>query len=173
MAGCRFLKLPASCTSARNPLCKTCCTNSNTGKKEIGLLLGRMMGTALEASGRFHPLDLMVPLPLFTLREKRRGYNQAAVLCEGISSVTGLPFLNHAVSRVAATETQTHKSRQERWQNIAGSFAVTDGREIMGKHLLLVDDVVTTGATLEACTAEILRAGASAVSILTLAYTVP
>jgi ComF family protein len=142
------------------------------GKKEIGLFFGRMMGVAMAASGRFRCVDLVIPLPLFAAREKKRGYNQAAVLCDGISTITSLPVVKNAVARIMPTESQTHKNRIERWQNIAGSFAITKSPEIAGKHLLLVDDVVTTGATLEACAVELLRAGGSAVSIVTLAYTI-
>jgi ComF family protein len=141
------------------------------GKKEIGLFFGRMMGAVILESTDYNGAEVLVPLPLFAAREKRRGYNQAAVLCEGIAEITGYPVLKHAVTRIMATETQTHKNRVERWQNIEGKFALTDPGALEDKHILLVDDVVTTGATLEACAAALLRNGGSKISIATLAYT--
>lgn len=141
------------------------------GKKEIGLYFGRRMGEAFGASERHKEIDALVPLPLFFKRERKRGYNQAAVICEGISEVTGLPVLNNVITRRKNTETQTHKNREERWENIEGKFELINKEEIEGKHVLLVDDVLTTGATLEACGSELLKARGLKLSIATLAYT--
>ncbi len=141
------------------------------GKREIGYFFGRMMGTALLESGYSRGVEVLVPLPLFSSREKSRGYNQATVLCEGIAQVMPIPVLKNAITRVAATETQTHKNRIERWQNIEGKFALKDEAALKNKHVLLIDDVVTTGATLEACAIELFRSGNSKISIATLAYT--
>jgi len=121
------------------------------GNKELGLYLGKQMGKALISSGRFDDIDALVPLPLFKTKEKKRGFNQAAILCEGIEEAWHKPVLTNAVIRSEHTESQTRKSRIERWQNIEGRFLVNNIEEIKGKHILLVDDVVTTGATLEAC----------------------
>jgi len=140
------------------------------GKKEIGSHFGRILGESIFRSGRFNDIDSIVPLPLFASREKKRGYNQAAVLAEGISSVLHLPVLKTCIERTAATETQTQKNRVERWQNISGRFRLKNKEEIDGKHILLVDDVITTGATLDACVNEILRGANVRVSIATLAY---
>ncbi|MCX8019207.1 MAG: phosphoribosyltransferase family protein [Chitinophagaceae bacterium] len=127
------------------------------GHKEAGLQLGRMMGLRLLKSGRFD-VDALIPLPLYPPKERKRGYNQSAVLCEGISSVMNVPVLNDVVSRPYFTETQTRKGRIERWKNIEGKFSLNCASQIHGKKILLVDDVVTTGATLEACGAELLKA---------------
>jgi ComF family protein len=128
------------------------------GDKELGLQLGRLMGHVLLSSERF-AADVLVPLPLYPDREKKRGYNQATLLCHGISEVMHIPVLENCISRPRATATQTRKGRIERWQNIAGKFLLTGPELISGKTVMLVDDVVTTGATLEACGEELLNAG--------------
>ena len=125
------------------------------GNKELGIQLGMLMGDALKKSGRF-PADALIPLPLFPAKEKRRGYNQATVLCEGISATMHIPVWDQVVKRPEHTETQTKKGRVERWKNMEGKFIVQDPALLQNKRLLLVDDVVTTGATLEACGTELL-----------------
>ena len=140
------------------------------GKKEIGVFFGKMMGEYIMQSGRFSQIDALVALPLFASREKKRGYNQAAVLCSGISRQMHLPVLENAISRIKATETQTHKSRIARWQNMEGKFILTNSSFLNNKHVLLVDDVITTGATLEACASAMMEATNVKVSIATLAY---
>ena len=141
------------------------------GNKEVGSFLGRQMGTAFIQSNRFSQIDALIALPLFPSKERKRGYNQAAVLCEGFSAVTGIPFLNNLVVRTVSTETQTHKNRIERWQNMEARFKLTSASALSNKRLLLIDDVVTTGATLEACGHELLKATGAQLNIATLAYT--
>lgn len=141
--------------------------NSNI---EVGMYLGRMMGNSLLNNNRFTKVDALVPLPLFADKEFKRGYNQATILCNGISEVTNIPVLMNNVIRKRFTETQTKKHRIERWENVASSFKANNPRELTNKHVLLVDDVVTTGATLEACGAEILKGEGTKLSIATLAY---
>jgi len=142
------------------------------GNKELGYFAGKLMGESLMPNNRFDNIDVIVPLPLFAAREKRRGYNQAAVLCDGISALTGIPVIKNAVLRVSHTETQTHKNRIERWHNMEGRFELQDTEAISNKHILLVDDVITTGATLEACGSTLLKTKNTQLSILTLAYSV-
>lgn len=140
--------------------------------RELGSQLGRMMGERIVQSGRF-PADVLVPLPLFPSKEHKRGFNQALDLCEGIAEVMRIPVLNGAVIRPHFTETQTRKGRIERWKNMEGKFLVRRPGEFEGRHILLVDDVVTTGATLESCGNEILAAGGSTrLSIATLCFAV-
>ncbi len=141
------------------------------GKKEIGLYFGRRMGEAFGSTERYSEIDALVPLPLFFKRERKRGYNQAAMICEGMAEIMGLPVLNTVIVRKRNTETQTHKNRAERWENIEGQFELIDKEKVEGKHVLLVDDVLTTGATLEACGSELLKAWGLKLSIATLAYT--
>ena len=142
------------------------------GDTKIGFYLGEMMGKTLLNSNRFSTIDALIPLPLFADKEHKRGYNQATVICNCISAVMNIPVLNNAVIRQQATQTQTRKHRTERWENVKDSFKVAKANEISGKHLLLVDDVVTTGATLEACGHVILQVANVKLSMATLAYAV-
>lgn len=140
------------------------------GNKDVGLYLGKLLGWALAASNRFSFVDALVPLPLHKSKEHKRGYNQATILCEGISSVVNKPVLKNIVTRPEQTETQTKKGRVQRWQNMEGKFQLTNNAGIEGKHILLIDDVVTTGATLEACGRELLKAENVQLSIATLCF---
>lgn len=142
------------------------------GNKELGLFIGRKMGEALTQTNRFNDIDVIVPLPLYAARERKRGYNQALVLCQGMAEIFNRPVLHQVISRRSLSETQTHKNRIERWQNMQGKFALQQPEAIAGKHILLVDDVITTGATLEACGQELLTAESTRLSIMTMAYTV-
>jgi ComF family protein len=135
---------------------------------DLGFQLGSIMGHQLKSSSRFDSVDALIPLPLFKEKEKRRGYNQAAVLCDGMAESMQLPVLDKAVLRPQHTDTQTKKGRIERWENMEGKFILADADAVRGKHILLVDDVVTTGATLEACGLELLKVGNIKLSIATL-----
>jgi ComF family protein len=138
--------------------------------KDVGIYLGKLMGWALINSNRFSSIDALIPLPLHKSKEHKRGYNQAAVLCEGIASVLNKPVLKNIVTRPEQTETQTKKGRIQRWQNMEGKFELLNESSIENKHVLLVDDVVTTGATLEACGREILKAKNLQLSLATLCF---
>ena len=135
--------------------------------KDLGLQLGRIMGEQIGKSGRFNA-DALIPLPLFLAKEKRRGYNQATVLCQGMAESMKIPVLDKVVIRPQHTETQTKKGRIDRWKNMEGKFILSDPHVIRNKHLLLIDDVVTTGATLEACGNELLKAENVRLSVATL-----
>jgi ComF family protein len=141
------------------------------GNQDIGIYFGRKMGVAIQESDRLQPPDFLVPLPLHHLRQRKRGYNQAEVLCRGMSESLGIPVLEKAVTRESRTETQTHKNRESRWQNMDGRFTLKDPEALINKHIVLVDDVITTGATLEACGHELRKASGLVLSIATLAYT--
>lgn len=121
------------------------------GNKEVGRQLGKWLGLQLQKSNRFANVQALVPLPLYPDKEKRRGYNQSTVICEGIADVMELPVLTDVVSRKRYTDTQTKKGRSDRWTNVDNSFAIGNTDLLTNKHVLLVDDVITTGATLEAC----------------------
>ncbi len=140
--------------------------------RDAGYFLGRLMGERLRMSGRFDEVSLVVPLPLNPKKEFTRGYNQATLLCEGISEVWKRPVVTDAITRVRYTETQTKQNRVSRWQNMEGVFEVTDAIALQNRHILLVDDVITTGATLEACAAVILETAGATLSIASAAYTV-
>ena len=141
------------------------------GNREVGIYLGQLMGEKLKSCTWYNDLHALIPLPLHFSRQKKRGYNQAALICEGISSVMNVPVLNDVIARRKNTETQTRKSRMERWNNIESKFELKRARGIMNKHVLLIDDVITTGATLEACGAELLKAEGLRLSIAAFAYT--
>ena len=142
------------------------------GNKELGHYLGRIMGETLVQSNRFSKIDALIPLPLFPAREKKRGYNQAELLCNGMSEVMDVPVLSRVIRRDTETATQTKKNRIERWQNMDGRFSLIRPELIADKHIILVDDVITTGATLEACGQSLLSTGNTKLSIVTLAYTI-
>ncbi|MFM2338864.1 MAG: hypothetical protein RL115_2057 [Bacteroidota bacterium] len=119
--------------------------------KELGLQLGTLMGHQLINSSLYTSVDALIPLPLFEKKERKRGYNQAEVLCNGMATIMQRPVWNNVIERPQHTDTQTKKNRVERWQNMEGKFTILQPNTLAGKHVLLVDDVVTTGATLEAC----------------------
>lgn len=138
--------------------------------KKIGFLLGEIVGNSLLAAGRFSNLDYLIPLPLYADKEFKRGYNQATIICNGISNSTKIPVMSDNIIRQRATETQTRKNRIARWQNVEGSFIVKNDKLLYGKNILLVDDVITTGASIEACGQIILQVPGTTLSIATLAH---
>ena len=140
------------------------------GNKDVGMYLGAMMGSSLLSNNRFKNINAIIPLPLFADKEFKRGYNQATILCSGMSEVMEVPVIKNNVVRKRYTDTQTKKHRTERWENVEGSFTINNSDQLKDKHVLLVDDVVTTGATLEACGAEILKIEGTQLSIGTLAF---
>ena len=120
-------------------------------------------------SNRFSSIDFLIPLPLSTEKEFKRGFNQSSILCSGIREVMNIPVITKNVIRIIHTETQTKKGRIQRWENVEKSFSVIDPAMLKGKHILLVDDVVTTGATIEACGREILKIEGVQLSVASLA----
>lgn len=135
-------------------------------RPRYGVALGRLMGTA--HNDRSLP-DLVLPIPLHRARFYERGYNQSAMLAEGIAERLGVPVATDVLVRTRATRSQTRLSREARWQNVSGAFAVTETAAVAGKHLLLIDDVLTTGATLAAAAVTLKSAGALSVTAATLA----
>jgi ComF family protein len=110
-------------------------------------------------------------MPLHPKKEYKRGYNQASLLCEGIFKQTGIPYNEKALVRNENTRTQTKKSRIERWKNVASVFDVIEPLVINDKHVVVVDDVITTGASTEACVNTLMQHGAKTVGIYSLAFT--
>jgi ComF family protein len=142
------------------------------GNKEAGTFLGKLTGLQMLNSQRFQKIDVIVPLPLNAKRQMQRGYNQAEIIANNLGEILQRPVLNNAVIRKIFTETQTHKGRISRWQNMEGVFLVDNKDELEGKHILLIDDVVTTGATLEACGEVILHIDGTKLSVATVAFTI-
>jgi ComF family protein len=137
---------------------------------ELGVFLGRMLGDRIRDSGRFGNTDALIPLPLYPEKQRLRGYNQAERIAAGMAEMLGVPVLENAVVRIRQSASQTRKNRTERWQQMSGSFLVHPERLDAYRHLLLVDDVVTTGATLEACGAAIRARCSAVLYVATLAY---
>jgi ComF family protein len=130
------------------------------GMRQVGHKLGRLLGDEMRHSDRFADLHAILPVPLHPEKEKKRGYNQSLVIAEGLAEALQLPALPKALVRPHFTETQTRKGRLERWENVESAFLCTNPATLAGKNVLLVDDVLTTGATLEACGRLLQQAGA-------------
>lgn len=142
------------------------------GNKEAGIFLGQQLGRQLSTSELYRTVDAIVPLPLNVKKEKIRGYNQAEILAQGVIDLWEKPLLKDIVIRRLHTETQTRKGRIDRWNSMQDAFTITKPELIENKHVLLVDDVITTGATLEACATAILQCKGTKVSIAAVGWTI-
>lgn len=140
------------------------------GHPEVGDFMGRMMSAELLGSTFFDGIDMIVPVPLSRKRKRKRGYNQSREIARGISSLTGIPVADNIVRRARFVESQTQKHRWQRLENVDGVFRLCDNAPVDGKHILLVDDVVTTGATIISCAKEICRGGNVRFSVLSFGY---
>lgn len=119
--------------------------------RHVGLMLGRLMAEELRSCPRFQDVDTFLPVPLHPKKERKRGYNQSRVIVDGMVEVWPLPIAGHELMRVVRTPSQTKRGRLDRWTNVKEAFQLPDPMALRGKHVLLVDDVVTTGATIEGC----------------------
>jgi ComF family protein len=136
---------------------------------ELGNTLGRIYGYDLVQANYKHEFDLIIPVPLHISRKRKRGYNQSEEFGKGLSEMLEIPCSDEFVKRVIKTKTQTRKSRLNRWENVSEVFNVIKPEAIKDKRILLVDDVVTTGATLEACGQVLVGAGCKDLSIACIA----
>lgn len=139
------------------------------GKKQVGIKLGNIYGLQLKESPFFHDVDFILPVPLHPQKERQRGYNQSQLFAEGLSQSMQKPWSRKHLLRSTYTQTQTQKTRMERFANVAQAFQVSHPADLEGKHLLLVDDVMTTGATLEACALRLLEIPSVRLSMATIA----
>lgn len=138
---------------------------------ELGVALGRMYGQDLVDSNFKNEFDIIVPVPLHVSRKRTRGYNQSEEFGKGLAEMLEVPCTDRAMKRLISTQTQTKKSRLNRWENVNEVFAVVSPEHITDRKVLLVDDVVTTGATLEACGQALIDSGCKELSIACIAAT--
>lgn len=138
-------------------------------KPEIGIELGKIYGTLLKETPPYNTVHYIVPVPLHPKKKHARGYNQAAMFAQGLAIGMEKEWSEDFLIKVEHTETQTKKSRLDRFANVESAFGLANLDKIQGKHLLLVDDVITTGATLEACAATLLEVEGVKVSLAAIA----
>ena len=137
-------------------------------RKDVGLWFGEKIAKEIGLSNRFKEIDWIVPIPLHPKKEFKRGYNQSLLIAEGIKTCTKWEVKN-ALERIDNTESQTKKTKYDRWLNVGSSFRINPQIDPTNKNILLIDDVITTGATLEACVHVLLNAGVKSVSVATVA----
>ena len=138
-------------------------------REDIATYFGQLMGQSLRQSQWLHEIDHILPIPMHPSKIRQRGYNQAMVLASGVAATTQKTLSEGILTRNHQAPSQTSKGRLSRWQNVADSFSLQTNADLKDKHILLVDDVITTGATIEACSRLLVDAGA-AVSICALAF---
>ena len=136
---------------------------------DVGVRIGRRFGYMLARAGTFQSVQAIIPVPLHPEKERQRGYNQSAMFAQGLAEVLALPVLVNCLVRRHLASSQTRKKRMERFDNVREGFTLQGPERIQGKHLLLVDDVLTTGATLEACGRVLLEAPGVRLSMATIA----
>lgn len=141
------------------------------GNERLALMMGHQMGRALASKKAFNDVDFLIPVPLHPRKIRIRGYNQSLLLCKGIAEEFPRPICDNNLIRTRHTETQTKKNREERLDNMEGVFALRNPDELKGKHILLVDDVITTGATTEACWSTLKSVPDIKISLASLAIT--
>lgn len=140
-------------------------------KPGVGYLLGKWYAQDLKKNAAFAHCEVIIPVPLHAKRQRKRGYNQSEHIARGLAAGLGIPVLTNVLHKKHFTETQTFKSREERWQNTLHSFEIRNAELIRGKKILLVDDVITTGATTEACIYQLNSVGHHDISVASIAYT--
>ena len=138
-------------------------------KPETAFKLGEMYGMQLKDATVLQNIDTIIPVPLHPARQRKRGYNQSEHIAKGLSHSLNIP-VNSNLNRRIFTQTQTKKSRFVRYENMKDVFYVDEAHQLINKHILLVDDVITTGATIEACALELLKIDGLKVSIATIAF---
>lgn len=137
--------------------------------RENGIFLGQEIGKSLQKAPNYQGIDFIVPIPLHPKKEKIRGYNQSHVIAEGISEIMNIPIAENCLVRSIFTATQTKKSRDERYENVKDIFELKNPEKLKGKHVLLVDDVLTTGATLMSAGKALMQSEGIKISVATVA----
>ena len=142
------------------------------GNKEVGYEMGKFYGSELYNSNNFKETDIVIPVPLHPKKKRKRGYNQSDYIAMGIAKSLKTNFDLNNLVRTINTATQTKKSRMQRWKNVESIFKLKYPEKIKNKNILIVDDVVTTGSTLEACAIQLINNGAGKVNLATLAVSI-
>lgn len=140
-------------------------------RPDIGEDMGRLMANEMLTTGYFEGIDLLIPVPLSRKRQRQRGYNQSECLARGVSDATGIPVSGNAVLRKHFRQSQTSLNRRERQENVKDMFQLRDDSLLKNKHVMLIDDICTTGATLIACAEALKPVAGIRISILTLGFT--
>lgn len=140
-------------------------------QEQIGSFSGNWLGEEIAESNRFKNIDFIIPVPLHKNKLKKRGYNQVTTFGKSLSQKLNVPYVENILTRVSFTHTQTKKIRLDRWKNVKELFFIENSDILTNKHILLIDDVVTTGATLEACCNALFTAKNIKISIACIAYT--
>lgn len=135
------------------------------GNTDVGYKLGLLLGSNIKQNSHFSDVDIVVAVPLHPKKQKKRGYNQSDFIADGVAEALGATPMPNLIRRKQNNETQTRKNRVERYQNVRSIFEVLEPSLAAGKHILIVDDVITTGATVESCAAELLSSTSCKVSI--------
>ncbi len=139
-------------------------------RPEYGYYLGKMVAQEVQANGFFTGIDLLVPIPLARKRQWQRGYNQSMEIAKGVEEVTHIPIAPHVIRRNKFESSQTHKDRWERMENVSHVFELIHPEKVKDKHVLLIDDVVTTGSTICACGKQLEQAGGVKISVLSIGF---
>lgn len=141
------------------------------GQAEYGIAIGNIIAQRFEDSHFFEGIDALIPIPITRKRRWHRGYNQSEMVAQGISEITGIPIYKKVVRRIHFTGSQTDKDRWQRLENVENVFQLTNPAKIANKHILIIDDIVTTGATISACARQLCKADNVTISVLTIGFT--
>lgn len=153
----------------KNPIQRAIYNLKYKNQPEIGIQMGREFGRKLRQADWHENLDAIIPVPLHPRKERLRGYNQSAVFAQGLAQSLELPVYQDVLMKKLVTQTQTRKKRLDRYGNVEEAFALKRSESVAGKHVLLVDDVLTTGATLESCGQHLLNIPGLKLSVATIA----
>lgn len=140
--------------------------------ESVGVLLGNLLALEISNSKQFQNLDYIIPVPLHPKKLKQRGYNQLTKLGDTLSENLKIPFIENLLTKTSSSDTQTKKNKFDRWKNAQESFELTDDNRLENKTILLIDDVITTGATIGACIKELSKTKNISISVATIAHTI-
>lgn len=140
------------------------------GHKDIGYFLGNLLGASMSASEVYDSVEVIIPVPLHHKKYRRRGFNQSELIARGIQEILNIEVDIKSVLRAASSETQTKRSGYNRWENVSGIFELANDENLRNKHVLVLDDVITTGSTMEACLNAIINVEGISISVASIAF---